>query len=161
MNKKLEKMKTNIEKRIKKQTALVACTLIFLCAFASRIIPIQLDNEAQSQFVAGFQLGLLCTLLIVFTCNLLKSRKALKDEKLLKQLYYQENDERICYINQQVGKSSMSILTVIMVIATIITGYFNIIVLYTMIAVTFSQAIIQMALKMYYTNCISGNDMEE
>lgn len=161
MNKKLEKMKTAIEKRIKKQAALVACTMIFLCVAACRIVPVQLGSEAENDFVAGFQLGLLCTLLISFLHNLLKYRKALKDEKHLKQLYYQENDERMCYINQQVGKSSMSILTVIMLIATIITGYFNIIVFYTMIAVTFFQAIIQIALKMYYTNCVSGEDIEE
>lgn len=161
MNKKLEKMRMDIQNRIKRTTGLLACTMIFLCVAVTGVIPVQLDNEQANDFVFGFQLGLLCALLIMFLGNLVKYRKALKDNNLLKQLYYQENDERMCYINQQVGKSTMSVVTVIMVIATIITGYFNITVFCTMIAVTLLQVLIQIGLKWYYTNCMSAESLEE
>lgn len=161
MNKKFEKMKTTVENRIKKNTALLACVTIFTCVSATGVVPVQLADESAKDFVSGFQLGLLCTLLIAFLTNVVKYRKALKDEKLLKKIYYTENDERLCYINQQVGRSSMTITTVILVIATVITGYFDFTVFVTMLAVTAFQAVIQLVLIWYYTNCVSGNDTEE
>lgn len=161
MNKKLDKMRMDIQNRIKRNTGLLVCTMIFLCASVTGVIPVQLDNEQANDFVYGFQLGLFCALLVVLLANLVKYRNALKDSTLLKRLYYQENDERMIYINQQVGKSTMSVMTVIMVIATIITGYFNFIVFCTMIAVTLLQALIQILLKWYCTNCMSVEDIDE
>ena len=161
MNRKLDKMRIDIQNRIKRNTGLLVCTMIFLCVAVTGVIPVQLDNEQASTFVSGFQLGLLCTLLVVLLANLVKYRNALKDNTLLKRLYYQENDERMIYINQQVGKATMSVMTVIMVIATIISGYFNFTVFCTMIAVTLLQALIQIGLKWYCTNCISAEDIDE
>lgn len=154
-------MKVDIQNRINRNTGLIVCCMGFLCATATHVIPVQLESEQATDFVSGFQLGLLIALLIACLANLVKYNKALKDEKLLKQLYYKEHDERECYINQQVGKSSMSILTVVMVIATIIAGYFNFTVFLTMIGVTFLQLIIQILLKWYYTNRTSENTAEE
>lgn len=161
MNKKLERMKADIRKRIQKNTGLLVGTTAFLMVAASGVLPVQLENENANEYVFGFQLGLLCTLVIVFLNNVVKYRKALKDETLLKQIYYKENDERMGYINQQVGKSSMWITTVLMAVATIITGYFSLTVFCTMIAVTLLQGIIQILLKWYYTHRTLGNDTEQ
>lgn len=161
MNKRLEKMKTDIQNRIKRNTGFLVCTSVFLLTVASGIIPVQLESEQSSDYVYGFQLGFLFVLVLKFLADLVQYRKALKDEKLLKQLYYKENDERMCFINQQVGKSTMSVLTVIMVIATIITGYFNITVFCTMCVVTVLQSVVQILLKWYYTNCVSGSNDDE
>ena len=161
MDKKLEKMKQDIQKRIKQNTGLLICSAIFLIAAASRIIPVQLENENASDYVSGFQLGLLIVLVIYFLNNVVKYNRALKKEKLLKQIYYKEHDERMNYINQKVGESSMWITTVIMTIATIITGYFNFTVFCTMIAVTLLQGIIQILLKGYYTHRTTGDTITE
>lgn len=161
MDKKLEKMKHDIQKRIKQNIGLLACSVIFLIVAASRAIPVQLETENASDYVSGFQLGLLIVLVIYFLNNVVKYNKALKDEKLLKQLYYKEHDERMNYINQKVGESSMWITTVIMTIATVITGYFNFTVFCTMIAVTLLQDIIQILLKWYYTHHTSGHMDED
>lgn len=161
MNNKLLKMKTQIEARTKRLLGLTACTIIFLCASVSGVIPIHTGNENATDFISGFQMGLLCALLIVFTYKLMTYRKALSDEKLLKQLYYKENDERECYISQQVGKSSMSITVVVMLILTVVAGYFHEIVFFTMLATTVLQALIQLVLKFYYTSRLSGEESEE
>jgi len=161
MDKKIEKMKQDIQKRIKQNIGLLVCSAIFLVVAASPVIPVQLENENASDYVSGFQLGLLIVLVIYFLNNVVKYNKALKNEKLLKQIYYKEHDERMNYINQKVGESSMWITTVIMTIATVITGYFNFTVFCTMIAVTLLQCIIQILLKWHYTRRTSGNQLED
>ncbi len=161
MNQKLENMKADINRRIKRYTGLAVCTMAFLGVAATDVLPVDLGNEAANEYVSGFQVGLLCTLLVAFLASIVNYRKALKDEKVLKQLYYKENDERMSYIYEQVGKSSMTITMVILLIATIIAGYFNLIVFITMIAVTVLQLVIQLTLKWYYTNCVTGKEKEE
>ena len=76
-------------------------------------------------------------------------------------LYNEENDERMNYIYQQMGKSFTNITTVIMVFATIISGYFNSIVFFTLLATTIVQLLIQCILKWYYTNCTAGKEDTE
>lgn len=161
MDKKIAKMKKDIQKRIKQNTGLLICSCIFLTVAASGTIPVQLETESASDYVSGFQLGLLMVLVIFFLSRVAKYNKALKDEKLLKQIYYKEHDERMSYINQKVGESSMWVTTVIMTISTVITGYFNFTVFCTMIAVTLLQCIIQILLKWYYTHHTSGDTVED
>lgn len=158
MEKKLAKMRKDIEVRMKRNTGLMVCAAAFLGLSATNVLPIQLGSEQANGFVAGFQLGLYCCLVLIALASLSKYRKALKDDKALKQLYYQENDERLCHINRQVGKSSMKVTIIAMVIATIVAGYFNYTVFITLLCATVLQAMIQNLLKAYYTNRVSGTD---
>lgn len=160
MDKKLNKMKSEITDRIKRLTELIACTAIFTGVSVSGVVDINLGSEAASDFVSGFQLGILIALTVAFLAKLVNYRKALKDETLLKRLYYKENDERLAFINQQVGKSSMSVTTVILLIAAVIAGYFDIKVFVTILAVTFVQLVIQLILQRFYTCQVSGDDTE-
>lgn len=160
MEKKLNKMKAAISDRIKRLTGLIACTVVFLGASVSGVIDINLGSESANDFVAGFQLGILMALTVVFLYKLVNYRKAMKDETLLKRLYYKENDERLAFINQQVGKSSMSVTTVVLLIGAVIAGYFDIKVFVTILAVTFVQLVIQLILQRYYTCQVSGEDAE-
>lgn len=161
MNNKLLTMKNQIEARTNRLLGLTACTIILLCTSISDVIPLHVGNTNAADFISGFQKGLLCALLVVFTYKLMSYRKALTDDKLLKQLYYKENDERECYISQQVGKSSMSITVITMLIVTVIAGYFHEVVFFTLLAATVLQALIQLVLKFYYTSRLSGKDVEE
>ena len=160
MEKKLNKMKSEIEARSKRLMGLIVCAMGLLTLSVTDVISINLGNENANDFVAGFQLGILCVLLLAFAAKLVNYRKALKDDKLLKQIYYKENDERVCFISQQVGKSSMSITTVVLLIAAIIAGYFNIIVFITILAVTAVQLLIQLMLYWYFDRHMTGEDTE-
>lgn len=155
MEKKLNKMKSDITARCNRLVGLIACTAGLLTLSVSDIIAIDLGNEGANDFVAGFQLGILCVLLLAFASKLVNYRKALKDEKLLKQMYYKENDERVAFINQQVGKSSMTVTTVLLLIGAIVAGYFNVTVFVTILAVTLAQALIQLVLFWYHTNHVT------
>ncbi len=160
MEKKLNRMKEDITNRIKRLVGLIACTVCFLGFSVSGVVEINLGSEAANDFVAGFQLGILTALIVAYLTKLVNYRKALKDEKLLKRLYYKENDERLAFINQQVGKSCMSVTTVVLLISAVIAGYFDIKVFVTILAVTVVQLVIQLILQRYYTCRVSGEDME-
>lgn len=160
MDKKLNKMRTEIADRTKRLVGLIACTTIFTGVSVSGVIDINLENQAANDFVSGFQLGILIALTIVFLAKLVNYRKAMKDETLLKRLYYKENDERLAFINQQVGKSCMSVTTVVLLTGAVIAGYFDIKVFVTILAVTVVQLVIQLILQRYYTCQVSGEDME-
>ena len=160
MEKKLNKMKSQIADRIKRLTGLIVCTVILLGTSVSGVIEINLGNEGANDFVSGFQLGILMALTVNFLFKIVNYRKALKDETLLKRIYYKENDERLAFINQQVGKSSMSVTTVVLLIAAVIAGYFDIKVFVTILAVTCVQLVIQLILQRYYTCQVSGADEE-
>lgn len=160
MEKKLNKMKSDITARCTRLMGLIALSAALLGTSVSGVIAIDLGSEAANDFVAGFQLGILCVLLLAFASKLVSYRKALKDEKLLKQIYNKENDERVAYINQQVGKSSLTVTTVLLLIAAIVAGYFNIIVFITILAVTAVQAIVKLVLFWYYSNNVTGDDAE-
>lgn len=155
MEKKLNKMKSEIDARSKRLMGMIVCTMGLLTLSSTEIISINLGNENANKFVAGFQLGILCVLLLAFASKLVSYRKALKDEKLLKQMYYKENDERVAFINQQVGKSSMTVTTVLLLIGAIVAGYFNVTVFITILAVTLAQALIQLVLFWYHTNHVT------
>lgn len=160
MEKKLNKMKSDITARCNRLSALTALTSLLICITSISDININLGNEHANDFVAGFQVGLLCVLLLAFISKIVIYRKALKDEKLLKQIYYKENDERVAFINQQVGKSSLTVTTVILLIAAIVAGYFDITVFITILAVTLAQALIKLVLYWYHSNNVSGEDAE-
>lgn len=160
MEKKLNKMKSDITARCNRLIGLIALSAGLLGTSVSGVIAIDLGNEAANDFVAGFQLGILCVLLLAFASKLVSYRKALKDEKLLKQIYNKENDERVAYINQQVGKSSLTVTTVLLLIAAIVAGYFNITVFVTILAVTAVQAVVKLVLFWYHSNNVTGEDVE-
>lgn len=160
MEKKLNKTKSDITAHCNRLMGLTAISSGLLCMSSTGVININLGNENANDFAAGFQLGILCVLLLAFASKFFTYRKALKDEKLLKQMYIKENDERVTYINQQVGKSSITVTTVILLIAAIIAGYFNIIVFITILAVTLVQAIIKLVLFWYHSNNVTGEDVE-
>ncbi|MBE5876578.1 MAG: hypothetical protein E7290_06795 [Lachnospiraceae bacterium] len=161
MNKRMDKMRKDVENRLKRTKGIGACLLAFSLTMMSGVFPVDLGDTRANDFVTGFQAGILILLLLVYLAKLVKYQKALKDEKLLKQLYHQENDERMVYVNQQVGKSSMSVNTVVLLLLAILAGYYNIVVFGTILVTIFVQCAIQIVMKWYYMNCVSVSDTEE
>lgn len=161
MTKQIDKMRMDIESRIKRTIGIVSGLLALFFCYQSNIFPIELGDERANSYVSGFQIGIYITLMLLYLAKLAKYRRALKDEALLKQLYYQENDERVVYVNQQVGKSAMSINTVILLFAALVAGYYNITVFVTILVIIFVENIIQFILEKYYTNRVSVGKTEE
>lgn len=154
-------MRADIQKRLRRNIGFLICTDIFLLAAASGAVPVRLGDERASAFVSGFQLGLLCALTLALLASVVKYYRALKDDAALKRLYYKENDERACYIAQQVGKSSLPIMTAVMTVAAIIAGYFSMTVFLTIFATVVLQMIVQLILTQYHTRRVSGESAAE
>lgn len=71
--------------------------------------------------------------------RMVRCQRALRDDAAVRRLYYQEHDERTRYIAQQVGRSSMAVNTVLLVVAAVIAGYFSVTVFVTLLAVAAVQ----------------------
>ena len=161
MTKQIDKMRSDIEGRIKKAIGITLGLLALFFCYQSNVFPVELGDERANSYVSGFQIGLYITLLLFYLAKVSKYRKALKDEALLQQLYDQENDERVVYVNQQVGKTAMSINTVILLFAAIVAGYYNVTVFVTIIVIIIMENVIQFILQIYHMNRVSVGKVEE
>lgn len=100
--------------------------------------------------ITDFQTGFMLGLAIVSLFILIKYCKLLKNERMLKEAYLKETDERMILIRSKAGMPALLITSVIMISAGIIAGYFNIIVFYSLLATGVCQLLLGVSLKFYY-----------
>ena len=99
--------------------------------------------------VSGFQFGLIFGIGTLALLQLIKLNTVIKDDKKLKMLYYKEHDERLKTIRSKAGMPMLMITSVVMLIAAIIAGYFNIVVFYTLVISAIVQLSIGTIVKLY------------
>lgn len=87
-------------------------------------------------------LGLLCIILIF------RYRALLNNEEKLQLEYIKETDERLAAIRTKAGMPLLLILSIGMIFAGIIAGYFNIIIFYTLITTAICQMIVGCCIKL-------------
>lgn len=158
MDKKMEKMRTDMHSRLRKGWAFAAFLVILIVVSASRIIPVQLPNPDMSDFVTGFQVGLLAGLLAVALVHIFRMQKAMKDDAALRKFYYSEHDERNCYIQQKVGQTMLAVTPAVLLVAAVIAGYFSAVVFFSLIAATLLQSLVGLGLKFYYHSQFSATE---
>lgn len=142
------------KKSLKLQSALIAAGV--LCLIAVQILaafrvftPVVSDEhwaELYAGFIAGAALGVTLLLLIGF----IKNQRALRSEAELKKLYAKEHDERriqICY-NAQSG--AYRVCTLALLVAIIVTGYFNVTVSLTCLIIVLVQSVTAVLFKLYW-----------
>lgn len=100
--------------------------------------------------ITDFQTGFMLGLAIVSLFILIKYCKLLKNERMLKEAYLKETDERMILIRSKAGMPALLIASVLMISAGIIAGYFNIIVFYSLLATGVCQLLLGVSLKFYY-----------
>lgn len=100
--------------------------------------------------ITDFQTGFMLGLAIVSLFILIKYCKLLKNERMLREAYLKETDERMILIRSKAGMPALLITSVIMIFAGIIAGYFNIIVFYSLLATGVCQLLLGVSLKFYY-----------
>ncbi len=103
-----------------------------------------------SEFLRGFQTGILLSVSIVFLYFVGRFRWLLKNEEKLKAAYYAENDERQKLITMKVGGNAMYVCTVLILLAGIVAGYFNETVFFSLAGCSLFLLLIRVALKIYY-----------
>lgn len=104
----------------------------------------------EESFQIGFTLGAAVGTEILALIYMAKCNKALNDENLCKQLYIQEHDERQRYIQLQIGGTGLNIIIGSLLVATIISGFFNSIVFISLLSALLFSVLVKASLKFYF-----------
>lgn len=103
-----------------------------------------------SDFIRGFQMGIFCVLELVLVFLVFKNLGSMNNEKALKNLYIEENDERKIMIMQKTGAMGMAICNIGLAFATVVAGFFSETVFFSLLGATVFTALIKGFFKLYY-----------
>ncbi len=110
------------------------------------------ENLHVREFIAGYNLGFCIGLELVVIFWIVRYTRALRDDKLLKKFYIKEKDERLIWIRERSGGISITITLAGLALGTIMAGYFNEVVFFTLLGAFFFVALVGASLKLYYRN---------
>ena len=108
------------------------------------------DNSHWQSMWRGIVTGMSIGIMIVMIAFLIRNVLALKDEKKLKKLYVETNDEREIQIWTTARSTAMQLFLMVGVVAAIVAGYFSMTVSITIIACMFLQSITGFFCMLYY-----------
>lgn len=101
-------------------------------------------------FIRWFSAGIFLVIEVFLAVYIYKYKASINNEQLLKKIYIAENDERTHMILQRTGEAGMTICSIALAFATVVAGFFNITVFYTLLAVTAFVAMVKLVFKIYY-----------
>lgn len=144
----------NYRKKLQKRTVGYVCTailsviisIIHACVNISKS-PIASFSDAR---IVGFSAGILTSLAVFSAVKIVQLRRVIKDEKLIKLQYHKEHDERQKAIRSKAGMPMVLIMSILMFLASIIGGYYNDLVFYTLFIAGFVQLFVGVIVKIYY-----------
>lgn len=128
----------------------MSCGSICIVGGASGLFEEYKPDGIFGDFFSGFQVGVL--LAFIFLCVFFLARYiiALKNEKVLKEMYIKENDERSVKISELTGLRLQKIVCFPLLFSAIIAGYFSAEVFFTLIAVIFFISLVTTVRKIYF-----------
>ncbi len=103
-----------------------------------------------SDFMHGAQAGLLAGFFAIMFWIIIKYRGAIKDESKIKAIYIKENDEREKLIKGKIGGAGFDFIIGVMMIAIVISGFFNETVFLTLAGTLIFMVIVKISLKAVY-----------
>ena len=130
--------------------------IALLCAVLLLFVAILLYNQfgassaLKGSLAFSFQCGFSAAGSLALVFWLMKTRRALKDEAKLRLLYNEENDERMSAIRAKAGIPMVLILSMMLVLAGMVIGYFNETVFVVLICVALFQLLMSLLVKFYY-----------
>ncbi|HWQ98738.1 MAG TPA: hypothetical protein VN538_11715 [Clostridia bacterium] len=130
--------------------------IILLCAVLLLFVAILLYNQfgassaLRDSLAFSFQCGFSAAGSLVLVFWLMKTRGALKDEAKLRLLYNAEKDERMSAIRAKAGIPMVLILSMLLVLAGMVIGYFDETVFVVLICVALFQLLVSLGVKLYY-----------
>lgn len=108
------------------------------------------DNTHWQSMWRGIITGMSFGIMIVMIAFLVRNILALKDEKKLKKLYVETNDEREIQIWTAARSTAMQLFLLVGVVAAIVAGYFSMTVSITIIVCMFLQSMTGLFCMLYY-----------
>ena len=96
--------------------------------------------------------GLLGALFAISFCNIIKIRKALKNDEMLKQIYIRNTDERNIQISKEAANASFHAITIGIALATVIANFISVTVSCTLSVCLAFIFVVNGALSAYYNS---------
>jgi len=130
--------------------------IILICIVLMVFVAILLFNQfgasvlLKDSIVFSFQCGFASAGALVLAFLVMRYSKALRNEEKLKLLYNQEHDERMSAIRSKAGAPMVVILSLLLVLAGMIAGYFDETVFYVLLCAALGQLLISLAVKFYF-----------
>ena len=130
--------------------------ITLLCAVLLLFVAILLYNQfgassaLKDSLAFSFQCGFSAAGSLALVFWLMKYRGALRDEAKLRLLYNEENDERMSAIRAKAGIPMVLVLSILLVLAGMLIGYFNETVFVVLICVALFQLMVSLLVKFYY-----------
>ena len=129
------------------------CALVNILLLIANRVAASAPEEAHGiHFSHGLVLGAAIAVIGLTIHSIVKIRRALADESLLRTLYIAETDERKLFIIQKIGRPGMLLSTSVLLLAAVIASYFNVTVAYTLALSSMTVSLIMIGLKLYYRN---------
>jgi len=137
------------KKRIKRRILFFSAVLLM---FVSVLLYNQFgtSNTIKDNLSFSFQCGFSAACALVLVYLITQYRRALSDVQKLQVLYNKENDERTRAIWAKSGIPMTVILSMTLVLAGIVIGYFNETVFVVLICVALFQLLVTGAVKLHY-----------
>lgn len=145
----------NYRKKLKAQNIIfVICALalatVLILGFSGVIKPIE-GMEDWKDYWNGMISGMSMAFITIMIIGIVKNVIAMKNPEKLRKQYAKENDERNAQIAEKGKSSGSSIFLLFMPVIIIISGYFNVIVCFTCLAITFGLSFSMLFGKLYYS----------
>ena len=131
---------------------LLAIFCVVMIAAEAGLIPLTPAGDSHWQHMwRGFCVGAACGILGMMIFSLVRSTRALKDEKKLKKLYIAETDERTIQVWTAARASAMRFFLLLALAAGVVAGYFNMVVSITILACAVVLSVMGALFKVYYS----------
>lgn len=140
--------KTLIKRLIIMAVTGIAVTLVYFFQIPEKIRPI--ENANFSDYIRGFQAGLILVIDILFIYLIVRYTMVLKKEDQLKKLYYAETDERERFIREKTGGTVLYVCAIVILIGGIVAAYFSEAVFFTMLGCSVFLLVTRKVLCLYY-----------
>ncbi|WP_010297981.1 hypothetical protein [Clostridium senegalense] len=144
----MERYNEVLRKKILMCVLLIAITIPVIITLT--MINAKIPSNHSTDFIKGVQFGMFFGLETLLIMNIIKFRGALNNKEKLKLLYIKENDEREKLILLKSSLMAINIITVILALGIIVSGFYNEIVFFTLIMTLFIVGVVRVGLKIYY-----------
>lgn len=140
------------KKKVKKRRVLFIVLILVGVGLSiyNALIVSHTDGSMHQGIVDGFIYGIVISMMMLSLIGLIKCNKALKEDKKLRVMYNQENDERMKVIRAKAGMPLVAYTSIALMIIAVIASKFSILVFETIIAVVLFQLIVANVSKFYY-----------
>ncbi|MDR2655710.1 MAG: hypothetical protein LBC56_06525 [Oscillospiraceae bacterium] len=146
----MENFKKQIQKRQRIFIAGIMAAAALMIVFSRSAVKSS-PAETYPFYLMGFSAGFSMALTVRYALLLGRYRKILNDETELKKLYNEENDERNRMISEKSGGMIVKYCAGVIVFAGLVSSFFSMIVMSTLMACAFFLLIVRKALMLYYS----------